>query len=155
MQAMPPSDSGAPADGAPEVWPFATLVAVSVDDRGRPLLLLSRLAEHTKNLEGCPRASLLLTDPAGSGDADEPADPLAAGRVTLVGACAVVPAIEREAAQGAFLAAHPGSAQTMGFADFALWRVDVARVRWIGGFGRMGWVDASDYFAASAGPGRL
>src|SRR5579885_2609522 len=73
----------------PAGWPFATLVAVAFDGRGRPLLLLSRLAEHTKNLEACDRASLLVGE-------DGPGDPLAGGRMTLVGTCARVPDGERE-----------------------------------------------------------
>jgi putative heme iron utilization protein len=119
-------------------FPFATLVAVAFDGRGRPLLLLSKLAEHTKNLEASPRASLLVTDAAA-------ADPLASGRMTLVGTCARVPEEESEAARAAFLAAHPEAKLYAGFVDFAIWRLEVAHVRWVGGFGRMDWVDAAEY----------
>src|ERR1700760_4577119 len=63
----------------PAGHPFATLVAMAVDGAGRPLLFLSALAEHTKNLRADERASLLVWDAAASGD------PLAAERVTLVG----------------------------------------------------------------------
>jgi putative heme iron utilization protein len=118
-------------------FPFATLVAVAFDARGRPLLLLSRLAEHTKNLEACDRASLLVAE-AGS-------DPLAAGRMTLVGTCALVSESDRDAARAVFLAAHPEAEQYVGFADFALWRIEVASVRWVGGFGRMQWIDGARY----------
>jgi putative heme iron utilization protein len=129
--------------GLADAWPFATLVTVAVDERGRPLMLLSRLAEHTKNLEQCARASLLLVDPDGS------ADPLAAARMTVGGACAPIDdASQRDAARQAFLAAHPDAARTFDFPDFALWRIEVASVRWIAGFGRMGWVDAAEYSAA-------
>jgi len=121
-------------------FPFATLVAIAFDARGRPLMLLSRLAEHTKNLEACERASLLVTEPA--------ADPLAAGRMTLVGTCARVPGEECEDARAAFLAAHPEAARYAGFSDFGYWRLEVASVRWVGGFGRMEWVDGAAYGAA-------
>jgi putative heme iron utilization protein len=127
-------------------WPFASLVALA-DDGGRPLLLLSRLAEHTKNLERCGRASLLVTDK----DAAE-VDPLAAARVTILGTCARVPEVERALAASKFLSAHPGSAEVLGFGDFALWRLEVARLRWVGGFGRMGWLSASEYLALEADP---
>jgi putative heme iron utilization protein len=128
-------------------FPFATLVTVAVDEQGRPVLLLSRLAEHTKNLERAPHASLLLLEPSGG------ADPLAAARMTIVGACAPVPAPERAGARAVFLSAHPSAAKTIDFADFDLWRMEVVRVRWIGGFGRMGWIDAADYgTAAEDGP---
>ena len=125
----------------PAGWPFATLVAVAFDARGRPLLLLSRLAEHTKNLEASDRASLLVTE---HGEAD----PLAAGRMTLVGTCARVPDGERDAALTAFLAVHPEASSYAGFADFGLWRLEVAQARWIGGFGRMKWIDAEAYAAS-------
>jgi putative heme iron utilization protein len=133
--------------GAGDGFPFATLVTVAVDEQGRPVLLLSRLAEHTKNLEHAPRASLLLFDPSGW------ADPLAAARMTIVGECALVPAPERAGARALFLSAHPSASQTIDFADFGLWRMEVVSVRWIAGFGRMGWIDAAEYSAAAdSGP---
>jgi putative heme iron utilization protein len=130
--------------GPGEAWPFATLVSVAVDDRGRPLFLLSRLAEHTKNLEQCARSSLLLVEPIAS------AESLASERMTIVGECAPVPAGEQSAARAAFLAAHPDATQTIDFADFDLWRMEVANVRWVAGFGRMGWIDGDEYLASSA-----
>jgi len=134
----------------PSGWPFVTLVAVAFDERWRPLLLLSRLAEHTKNLEESPRASLLVS--AGSLGAASPgavpSDPLAAGRMTLVGECARGPAGE---VRDGFLAAHPEAAAYADFADFAFWRIEVAHVRWVGGFGRMEWLSGAEYGAALAG----
>ena len=121
----------------PEGWPFASLVAVACDTQRRPLLLLSRLAEHTKNLEIDGRASLLLSDPAAS-------DPLATGRMTVLGRCAPVPQDERAQALEAFLTAHPEAAPYASLGDFAPWRLEVARVRWVGGFGRMTWIDGVD-----------
>lgn len=121
----------------PPGFPFATLVAVAFDARGRPLLLLSRLAEHTKNLEESARASLLVTEAA--------PDPLAAGRMTLVGTCARVPAEEIEPVRTTFLAVHPEAKGYAAFADFGFWRIDVGGVRWVGGFGRMDWVTGDDY----------
>jgi heme iron utilization protein len=124
----------------PEGWPFATLVAVAFDARGRPLLLLSRLAEHTKNLLVSRRASLLVTETV-----DRQSDPLAGGRMTLVGECAQVPENERDEARDAFVAVHPGAAGYATFADFAMWRIEVTHVRWVGGFGRMDWIDPAAY----------
>ena len=118
----------------PEGWPFATLVAVAFDARRRPVMLLSRLAEHTKNLEASGRASLLVVEPGA-------ADPLSAGRMTLVGECATVPEGERGPAIAALVALHPEAAAYARFADFAPWRMEVAQVRWVGGFGRMTWID--------------
>jgi putative heme iron utilization protein len=147
-------DPGPSVSSAPPAWPFATLVAVSFDGQGRPLLLLSRLAEHTKNLEACPRASLLVSGAEGA----QTADPLALGRMTLLGECR---RLERspgggggkasEAADAAsdararYLVAHPEAGGYAAFPDFDMWRLDVVQVRWVGGFGAMNWVSGGDY----------
>jgi putative heme iron utilization protein len=123
--------------------PFATLVALAFDARRRPLLCLSELAEHTKNLFSCPNASILVTEGATG------ADPLASGRMTLVGRCARVGLEEAEAARDAFLAVHAEAAGYAKFKDFAMWRLEVQEVRWVGGFGRMEWVPTEAYAGQS------
>jgi putative heme iron utilization protein len=143
----------------PPGWPFATLVAVAFDGGGRPILLLSRLAEHTKNLEDCARASLLVTErlsalgSLGSFEgeiAGAASDPLAHGRMTLVGECAKV-TVDAEAPRARFLEAHPSAGGYASFADFAVWRMEVAHVRWVGGFGKMEWMSGAAYAREVAG----
>lgn len=129
----------------PAGFPFATLVAVAFDGRGRPLMLLSRLAEHTRNLEACPRASLLVAPGLPDGAPAPSRDPLAAGRMTLVGPCARVADGEVAQARADFLAAHAEAAGYATLADFAPWRLEVEHVRWVGGFGRMSWVSGAEY----------
>lgn len=126
--------------------PFVTLVSVAFDDKGRALLLLSRLAEHTANLEACSHASLLVTESSGGGATD----PLASGRVTLVGTCARVPGGEVDACRSAYLAMHPEAKTYVDFADFGFFRLHPEQVRYVGGFGRMSWVAAADYASAGA-----
>lgn len=135
----------------PAGHPFASLVAVAFDDRGQPILLLSSLAEHGQNLSSDPRASLLVSDTTGlvSDTTGGSVDPLAGARMTLVGTCATIPAHEIEAARRVFLGRHPEAATYATFADFAMWRLDVASVRWIGGFGRMQWVTGDAYVRPS------
>jgi hypothetical protein len=65
--------------------------------------------------------------------------------MTLVGMCARVPDAERDAALAAFLDVHAEASGYAGFADFAVWRLEVTQARWIGGFGRMEWIGADDY----------
>ena len=77
-------------------------------------------------------------------------DPLANGRVTLIGKCEKAP--DAHAAREAFLAVHPGAADFAGFADFAFYRFAVTSVRYIGGYGRMSWVDAAALHAAMPDP---
>src|ERR1700758_1541033 len=69
-------------------FPFGSVMPYGLDDKGRPIFLISTMAMHTQNLQADPRASLLVTP------ADAASDPLGAARVTLVGAATPVP--ERE-----------------------------------------------------------
>jgi putative heme iron utilization protein len=116
------------------------------DPRGAPLLLISAMAMHTQNLEADARASLLATQPGWT------EDPLAGGRVTLMGRAARVPDRERGAAREAYLARHPKAAFWVDFEDFAFWRLDVADVYFVGGFAAMDWVTGETYATARPDP---
>jgi putative heme iron utilization protein len=131
----------------PSGFPYGSLVTVAIDDVGRPLLLLSELAEHTGNLHAQPEASVLLTEPLGAHD-----QPLALGRVTILGPCARVAREESDAVRGAFLAQQPSASYYVDFKDFAFYRVEPLALRYVGGFGRMSWVTAEDYRAAQPDP---
>ena len=124
----------------PVGYPFATLVAVAADARARPLLLLSKLAEHTKNLEVDARASILFADHMAS-------DPLATPRVTIVGYAERVADDEVEAVRELYLAKHPEAKQWAGFADFGFFHLEPEQIRFVAGFGRMGWI-AKDAWGA-------
>ena len=131
----------------PAGTPFGSVVTYGLDPRGNPWFFVSTLAEHTRNLEADARASLLVVE-----ETPEGADPLASGRVTLLGAVAVVDdPDERVAARAAYLAANP-SAFYVDYGDFRCLRLDVAAVRYVGGFGRMSWVGVEDYRAAEPDP---
>jgi hypothetical protein len=128
-------------------YPYGSLVTVAVDARGRPLFLLSELAEHTGNLHARSEASALLTEPLGSHD-----QPLALGRVTLLGRCAKVEASELPLVREVFLGKQPSASYYVDFKDFAFYRLEPEALRYVGGFGRMSWVTADDYRAAEADP---
>jgi heme iron utilization protein len=127
----------------PEGYPYGSFVTVAFD-HGSPIFLISGLAEHTKNLERDPRASLLVAE-GGS------ADPLANGRVTMLGPCTRVGA-DVGSARAAFFAAHPNSSYYADFRDFAFWKLQVGYVRYIGGYGRMSWISKADWHAADPDP---
>ena len=127
----------------PEGYPYGSFVTVAFDD-GNPVFLISGLAEHTKNLERDSRASLLVAE----GGA---ADPLANGRVTMLGPCTRVEA-DGGSARAAFFAAHPNSTYYADFRDFAFWKLQVDHVRYIGGYGRMSWISKADWQAAEPDP---
>ena len=126
--------------------PFGSVMPYALDAAARPLFLISRLAMHTQNLEGDPRASLLALEVADAGD------PLAVGRVTLMGTARRVPDDDVAQARAAYLAWHPNAANWVDFDDFAFWRLEVADVYWVGGFGAMGWIEERDYTGARPDP---
>jgi hypothetical protein len=126
--------------------PFGSVMPYALDESGRPLFLISRLAMHTQNLEADPRASLLAAEVAAGGDV------LAVGRVTLMGTACRAPAEDVADARSAYLAWHPNASNWVDFDDFAFWRLDTADVYWVGGFGAMGWIGARDYADARPDP---
>jgi heme oxygenase (biliverdin-IX-beta and delta-forming) len=126
--------------------PFASVMPYALDPDGRPLFLISAMAMHTQNLEADPRASLLVTQPDWSGD------PLAAGRLTLMGIGHTLDRTEASDARAAYLARHPRASYWVDFDDFAFWRLELADVYFVGGFAAMDWVTAADYAAARPDP---
>jgi hypothetical protein len=125
--------AGALATMVPEnAFPFASLVNVATAPDGSPILLLSRLAAHSRHLASDPRLSLLLAQ-TGRGD------PLAHPRVTIMGRGACIAESDfRAALKARFLAKHPESALYADFGDFSFWRVVMEEAHLIGGFGRQG-----------------
>ena len=113
-------------------WPYASLVAVACDIDASPLLLLSDLAQHTKNIAAERLVSLLFEETCGY------ADPLAGPRLTLLGRAERCDDPRRAAR---FAARHPASAAYAGFADFRLYRVAIERGHLVAGFGRITWID--------------
>lgn len=120
--------------------PYASAVNYVSDPRGHPLLLLSSLAEHTRNLLADPRVSLLV--------AEDAVDLQAARRLTLMGMAEAAPA-----SQGARYLRHlPESGDYFRLGDFSLYSIRPLRLRLIGGFGDIRWIRGEDY---SASPGEL
>jgi len=117
-----------------------------LDPQGRPIFLISTMAMHTQNLQADPRASLLVTQPDGDGD------PLGASRVTLVGNVLTIPEPEIADARRLYLERYANSSYWVDFDDFSFYRMDVVDVYYVGGFGVMGWVQASDYDQAQPDP---
>jgi putative heme iron utilization protein len=131
----------------PPGYPYGSVASYGLDERGSPLLFVSLMAEHTQNAMRDPRASLLVTEPVPDG-----ADPLASGRVTLLGHLTTVPDEARPLARDKYLEANPTSAYYIDFGDFTFYRLDVQSIRYVGGYGRMSWVDPDGYAVAEADP---
>jgi putative heme iron utilization protein len=126
--------------------PFGSLMPYAIDEAGQPLFLISGLAMHTRNLEADPRASLFVAESSAA------EDPLAAGRITLMGSAARVPSSELAGARTAYLARHPNASNWVDFEDFSFWRLEILDVYWVGGFGAMDWLDVRDYAVARPDP---
>jgi hypothetical protein len=118
----------------------------ALDETGRPLFLISSMAVHTQNLAGDPRASLFVAEPDWAGD------PLAAGRVTLMGAVEPVPAEARAEARAAYLARHANAQYWVDFEDFSFHRLEIADLYFVGGFAAMDWIDGAVYRTARVDP---
>lgn len=127
--------------------PWASFVTYGLLD-GAPVLCVSHMAEHGRNLAGDPRASLAVVAPASQGD------PLASGRITLAGIAERPAGAELQAARDAHLAAVAAAKYYIDYSDFSVWVLRVQRVRWVGGYGRMDSATGADYAAAVPDPVR-
>jgi heme iron utilization protein len=129
----------------PAGFPFGSIVTYALDDDGSPLVLMSTLAEHTRNLAADSRASLLVT--AGGDGAGR----LAAARATLVGTFSQVTGDRQAAATERYLEVHPRAFWAR-FPDFAMHRLEILAIRYVRGFGEMSWVEPDGFAAADPDP---
>jgi putative heme iron utilization protein len=126
-------------------FPFGSVMPYGLDDHARPIFLISTMAMHTQNLQADSRASLLVTQ-------EDAGDPLGASRVTLVGNVLPVPNAEVAEARKLYLARYANSKYWVDFEDFCFYRMNVVDVYYVGGFGVMGWVSASEYDRSQPDP---
>lgn len=124
--------------------PWGSLVTFAPLADGSPVLCISLLAEHGRNVERDARASLVVAEP------DVEGDPLAANRVTIAGV--LRRANDAAEVRETYLSAIPQAGIYAEGHDFSFWVLDVDRVRWVGGYGRMDSVDAASYHAAEPDP---
>ena len=127
----------------PAGHPYGSFVTFALDG-AEPVFLISELAEHTRNLRGDGRASLMVAESVRE-------DPLANGRVTLLGTCRALEAAD-DGPRRAYLARFPNAAYYADYRDFAFWRLSVDSARYIGGYGRMSWVSGEEWSAARPDP---
>ncbi len=125
--------------------PYCSLVNVATAPDGAPLLLLSKLALHTKNILADARVSLML-------DERKEGDPLEGARVMLMGKAAVT---DDAAARAAYLRRQPEAEMFAGFADFAFYRVTVSHAHLVAGFGRIVDLSARDVLTDTDDAGAL
>lgn len=123
--------------------PYASLVAVSTAVDGSPLLMLSTLAIHTRNLKADPRVSLLVHDESAAAAG---ADLLASDRLTVFGQIAQS---TDDGHRRRYFARHPGAADFAEFSDFAIYRIAPERLHSVAGFGRIDTRPATSVFLSA------
>jgi putative heme iron utilization protein len=118
-----------------EGFPFGSVSPFVTDHAGCPVILISTLAEHTKNLDADPRCSLIV----------QPYSPdmQTMGRVTVIGRATRL--ADKDALAPRYLRYHPQAETYFTMHDFSFYRIEPVRVRWIGGFGKIHWVEPADY----------
>jgi heme oxygenase (biliverdin-IX-beta and delta-forming) len=117
-------------------YPFGSITPYLVDHDGSLLILISALAEHTKNIRHDPRVSLITHN-------QEDSHIQTQGRITLVGSAALEP--RRELAGKRYLRYFPEAQTYYDMPDFQFYRIVPQALRYIGGFGDIHWVKAERY----------
>lgn len=116
-------------------YPFGSVVPYCLDRAGRPLILISRLAQHTRNIAADPKVSLLVAEQGGS-------DVQAVGRVSCL--AQAEPLAEDDDAAGRYCCYFPVGRDYLQMGDFAFYQLVPMRAHYVGGFGRIHWVDTAD-----------
>jgi heme iron utilization protein len=116
-------------------FPFGSVAPFVLDHAGCPVILISTLAEHTKNIDADPRVSLIV----------QPYSPdmQVAGRVTVIGRALRQP--EKTVLGARYLRLHPEAESYFAMHDFSFYRIEPVRIRFIGGFGKIHWVEPEQY----------
>jgi putative heme iron utilization protein len=110
--------------------PYCSLVNVAAHADGSPILLISRLAVHTKNILDDSRVSLMLHERAAG-------DPLEGARIMLAGKAGEASGDDVAVLRRRYLSAHPSAEAFVDFKDFSLFRIKPAGLHLVAGFGRI------------------
>jgi len=110
--------------------PYCSLVNVASHPDGSPILLISRLALHTRNLLGDARISLMLDERAEG-------DPLEGSRIMLAGRAEQADGDDVAILRRRYLNAHPSAEAFVNFKDFSFFRIRPAGAHLVAGFGRI------------------
>src|SRR2546430_5759051 len=124
-------------------YPFGSITPYCADRQGRPIIYISYIAQHTRNILADPRVSLTVFENNTGSD-----DVQARGRITCIGDARKVPADDSDTRERYFRY-FPSSGQYAGTHDFEFFRLDLRRVRFIGGFGQIYWVEPADFLASN------
>ena len=121
-------------------YPFGSVAPFVLDHDGQPLILISTLAEHTKNISANPKVSLLVF--AGAEDLH------ANARLTLMGDASQA-GKDDALLRTRYLRYFPSASQYFDTHDFSFYRINIQQARYIGGFGRISWVTGAELASPS------
>ncbi len=127
---------------AVEGYPLGSVVPYVLTPEGRCVVYVSRIAQHTKNFHADGRASLTVVEADLSG---QDGDPQALGRVSVLGDASRLEGADLEAARARYETFFPESRGHSDVHDFDYWGIDPVRVRYIGGFGAIHWVERDEF----------
>jgi putative heme iron utilization protein len=116
-------------------YPFGSIVPFVLDADCRPVILVSALAEHTKNIQADRRTSLIVHDYAD--------DVQAGSRLTLAGDAMRL--ADDPAAQTRYLRQFPAARELLALGDFSFWAMAPKRLLFVRGFARINWIDAAEF----------
>lgn len=119
-------------------YPFGSLTPYVTTHEGEIVVYVSAIAQHTRNMQADPRVSLTVVEPGGG-------NRQALGRVTVVGDAGPVPEAALAAVAHRYLRFFPEAEAYAETHDFAFFRIVPRRVRYIGGFGRIFWIEADEW----------
>lgn len=125
-----------------EGYPFGSLTPFVASHEGRPVLLVSEMAQHTRNIRADSRVCLTVYDP---GEKDK----LASSRVSIMGNGAPVPDEDRDMLAERYFAFFPGSREFESSLDFRFYWIEPFRVRFVSGFGRIHWLPKEGWLVPS------
>ena len=127
-------------------YPFGSITPYDIDSQGRLIILIADISEHAKNLRADNRASMLITDQFGAHD------PQSYARATVLGEYLLVPDDEIEEVGWSYKSRFPEAVERERQHGFNYWRCVPSQIRWIGGFGHIGWVQGIKYSDVTPDP---
>ena len=124
-------------------WPFGSVVPYALDAQAQPLIYIAGIAQHYKNIAADERVSLLVHEPVGPGE-----DIQVRARITVLARARRTRDLDDARARYAFRV--PGSRDYAKTHDFGLFTLHIEQARYIGGFGRIFWLESDAMLAPPA-----
>lgn len=118
--------------------PFGTPAPYAIDSEGRPVLFLSDLAIHTKNIRKNPKCSIMVLK-------EDKEDPFNSARVTFIGKMVKVNDKERAEYKKLFIGKQKTAEWFSDLEDFNYYRLEIESIFYVGGFGDIQWIEPKDY----------